>query len=1145
MNNNIKHKAGLFIGIGGSGIKSLARLKSTMYQLYKNAGEISKFDEHQFIFIDTDANDIQKINDDIDIKGRLDGKSPIDTTQFINIGRTVPQAVRNNFVKTTRIIEETEHFFSWMISEKDNAKFRLIEQTLSNGAGASRIDGRTGFFDNFNDIKNKITDCLNQLAAIPGIDWKNPDPEILAKNTNFWVISGTNGGTGSSMTLDILFLIERLFRDRHNGKPSIKLAILTPQPYLGLSSEIDNIRLNSFAFLWEVNEFKTNAQLRFRDAKSDKDTNHFNYLFATNDFKIAGKYTEMTEPWDLFDYCLAFDTQTKDRGKEIDVVDTFENVASTISTLACLNAGSQVNSNMINYIINLKNKVPNSVTTNSPSLIKGKEWGMFVAATGNKIIQKPLNEFTNYMRLRMKFEILKFGLIGESFEKTHSKSVDEQNTKVMQIVSERLLKDLCLPDTSKLELKSDDNNIYNIINKEISKITNPDELDIKERNFAGLSIGFKDGVFNENWLAIKDEIQSKIRAIKELYNSESRDPINKQQITNRINQNIRQFINEFVLTYGYQYVYDVLYKLDCDLESKDGSKYLGEFNLINIEEKITKEYSDAKLTSIESSIEACAAENKDLESFKSILKDYIKFQSQSLLLQIKKEIIELLGKGRYGLLDSLIISKNGERGLRYILGKLQEELIETNLDLVKLASSFSDYKDPLKLYLPPLTEMVDGSVWKKDADFDEVYKRVVSRDKNGTTCLDFGVIPARREKDSLENKLNEYVVWAANKYASELIDVNYFAEVGLSSNISWEDFQNSMFSIDVANPGFFETLVVQHSEVKIWKDSSLKKEFDKLKGKNPDAIKMLRNIFTENHILYPTISNSNLDTTCIYSGGEDLKTVAVELGFQESKTNPWLETNDNSYLSKLVFEVGHTLGEYFYTPTYAEFYEKNRSSILAFEKGCHIHKHFNQLDVNKTMLAVYPSFPIKVSGEFYAFNLALYDTFFKLLKSEKPDLYNLFFSQSDPMLAALGIGTPEILPLIHINNDAKNIIKLKGLNLNSTTKKIEPAQEFQINISGASGFGDFLLKTIDHNQKFKSVINVLSDCFKANETTIKSEFRNFLQEKHNLNNQLFLGSLSTMKNDLWSTDLGGTSVLLDLIQKVKNLIDSSDENIFK
>ena len=1145
MTSNIQHKAGLFIGIGGSGVKSLARLKANMYQLYKNANEIAKFDEHYFIFIDTDANDIQKINDNKILKDKLDGKSPIDVTQFVNIGRTVPQSVRNNFIRTTRTKEETEHFFSWMISEEDNPQFRLIEQSLSNGAGASRIDGRTGFYDNFTDIKTKISDSLTELASISGVDWKNPNPKTGAKDTNFWVISGTNGGTGSSMTLDILFLIERLFRDKHNGKPSVKLALLTPEPYLKISKEIDNIRLNSFAFLWEINEFKTNPSLRFKDPKTNKDTNHFNFLFATNDFRDGGKYTEMTEPWDLFDYCLAFDTQTKNRDKEIGVDETFENVASTISTLACLNAGGAVNSNIINFIINLKTKVPNSVKTNEPKLIRGIDWGMFIAASGNKVIQKPLSEFTNYMRSRLKFEILKFGLIGESFEDTYGKNIENQNNEIKKISSEYLLKDLLLKSTSNSELSIDNNNIYTIINKEFSKITNPDYLDIKEKSILGVPTGFKDGVFLENWDLIKLELNSKIKTIKDIYQSDSNDSLSRSQILNRINNYSREYIDDFVIKKGYKYVYDVIKKIDVDLENKEGSKYLGDYNLINITEKINNDFSDIKLMSLESSIQACIDENKDLESFKSNLHSYILFQKERLILQIKKEIIEVLVKGKVGLFDYFLTSKNGESGLNNIIGKLEDELRSVEFYLEKLAIEFDSYNDPLKPYLPPLSEMVDG-IWKQDSVFDKTFKLVIPRDTNGKSSSSFGINPLKNGDNSISYYLEKFRSWIVNKNSTDLIDSNYFAEIALNQNINFNDFMKSLFNYEINNLGFFEKEIVQdHPEVKTWREASLRKDFENIESNNPDAIIELKNLFDESHVLYPTSRKSGLNTTCILSGGKDLKYVAQQLGFIESDSNQWLETTDNSFLSKIVFEVGHTLGEYHYLSTYAEFYEKNRNRILGFEKGCHIHKHFNQLNIDKSMLAVYPGFPVVLKDEIYSFNLAIYSSFFQSLKVEKPDLYNLFFAENDPMLIALGIDAPDPLPLIYINENSKGTLVLKNINFNSTTKKIESAKETQISISGASGFGDFLLKTIDENNKFKLIIETLSICFEANRNVIGGEFRTFLKYKFDMNRQIFVEALDIMKQKNWNADLNGKSILIDLASKVTSFINKSEDNIFQ
>jgi len=85
-------KPGIFIGIGGSGVKSLSKLKAKIYNSYKDKEQFDK--ENSFIFIDTDLNDITKIQSDETLIRMLDGKKPIGMNEFIQIGKTVPSHVR-------------------------------------------------------------------------------------------------------------------------------------------------------------------------------------------------------------------------------------------------------------------------------------------------------------------------------------------------------------------------------------------------------------------------------------------------------------------------------------------------------------------------------------------------------------------------------------------------------------------------------------------------------------------------------------------------------------------------------------------------------------------------------------------------------------------------------------------------------------------------------------------------------------------------------------------------------------------------------------------------------------------------------------------------------------------------------------------
>jgi hypothetical protein len=1100
MNSNIQHKAGLFIGIGGSGVKSLARLKANMYQLYKNAGD-TRFSEHKFIFIDTDRNDINSLNDNRDLIKKLDENKPIDIKkgEFVDIGRTVPNDVRESLNNFSRDNKVKDHFNSWMITESDNSGFQLLKRTLSSGAAASRIDGRTGFFDNFNDIKQKIHSAIIEIKTLHGTSWEDSKnlTRTGAKETNFWLISGTNGGTGSSMTLDLLFLIDRLFQhETGKGKPQLKLALLTPQPYLDKSADYVVLKtLNSFASLWEINAFKT-LKPRFT-SPDNNETNYFNYLAATNLFKDVPHNNQHIQ-WDVFDYCIAFDTKSKDGDVSIELDLTYDNVADTILTLSCLTAGSKIDSNMINTIWDWETEKQGTVTQ-TPKLIDGVKWGNYVAATSNKTLQKPINHLTNYLRARLKFETLQFGLIGDSFESVIGKNTQMQNEQILKICSEQLLGELFLKNTADSELTVDANNLHTLVKNEFDKISKPEELDIKKNSFLGVSTGFKKGIFEDNWNAIRGEILTKIEAIKKRYTSDSNDPISKNQILKNINENFRSCLDSLVINYGYQFAYDVIYKLDLDLENDEGKKYLGDLNLKNSSEKLDLNYSDVKLSEIESSIETCVQENEDLESLISNIQSYVVFHKERLILQIKKEIIEQLVKGRKGMFDSFLISPNGESGLSPLLEKLKKTLSISKIELDKLAIDFSTEKNPLKVYLPPLDMMIQASKWKQGSDFDKLNNEILPRELNGQASSEYGINPLRRGANSLSDILEKIRTWVISNNKIDYSDGCLYAELAINENLLFDKFINYFFDLNPEKMGWIEkNLIQEHPSVVTWKNKSLDKEFTKIKSENPNYIKDLGLSFSENHVLYPTSRNKEgIETMCIYSGGKDLKEIAYELGFRDDKNFEWRETTDNSVINKIVFEVGHTLGEYRnLSSVYAPFYEMNQNRIQKFEIGCHIHKHFNQLDVNKIMREAVRGFQVNsLSEKVYAIHLTYYSALFDLMKTdeENKDILNLLFKSS--VASAFRKTSTVTLPLLWIP-DKNNVFYVRKLVLDPASKMLVGNGHETVTVQNARDYGDLMIKSLDHNDRFKSQIDQLSLAFIENKNRIGNRIFDFIQKSH-------------------------------------------------
>ena len=150
----------------------------------------------------------------------FDGNSPIEQYEKIDIGNTIPAVVLAN--ANNCVGDDNTRLKSWMILE-DEGNYRPIHFNLSNGAGAMRMDARIALFKHYAFIKNAIETAVSKL--------RSELIEINEVNPNINIISGTNGGTGSALLLDISFLVNRVFLNQFQVFPKVKLALFAPQPY--------------------------------------------------------------------------------------------------------------------------------------------------------------------------------------------------------------------------------------------------------------------------------------------------------------------------------------------------------------------------------------------------------------------------------------------------------------------------------------------------------------------------------------------------------------------------------------------------------------------------------------------------------------------------------------------------------------------------------------------------------------------------------------------------------------------------------------------------------------------------------------------------------------------------------------------------
>ena len=361
-------KNGIYIALGGSGIKSLARLKAKIYAEYSDKSLFEQ--ENTFLFIDTDLNDVQKLNQDISFLELFGGKPVIGLNEFIPLGHAIPYAIRMAAIDLHS--KESEHLKSWCIMPGEG-RYNPLQCSLTNGSGAQRMDGRLALFRSGGIVIDAIERAIIKLRKnqpdLEGLD--SFDTSAIAPE--LWVISGTNGGTGSAIALDVLFILDRLYYKHLKCEPIKKLALIAPQAFVSLPENISitQYSLNSFAFMWELNALKMN---------SDKE-GLMSKLFVSDYFD--NHMDSNLNPFDPYSYALMFDTESSS-GVEISLNSAFDNVASVLFLLASSSVGHSFNCHMINLLAD--NTIEPSRPNVKGGILENTEWSRSIVAVGFKSI---------------------------------------------------------------------------------------------------------------------------------------------------------------------------------------------------------------------------------------------------------------------------------------------------------------------------------------------------------------------------------------------------------------------------------------------------------------------------------------------------------------------------------------------------------------------------------------------------------------------------------------------------------------------------------------------------------------------------------------------------------------------------------------
>ena len=182
-----KLKRTLYIGLGGTGFKTLLHTKRAFIETYGEVPPMIKF-----LAFDSDQNqyktyDLPSIYGDIKF-------DPSESSDIM-----VKQA--------EDMVSHSRAALSWLPDQNLQA---VVD--LENGCGMVRTNGRIAFSFNYRKSRNNIQRALNEICNLKSIH--NDKYELISNDVEVNIVFSIAGGTGSGNFLDMAYLVKDIFREK-------------------------------------------------------------------------------------------------------------------------------------------------------------------------------------------------------------------------------------------------------------------------------------------------------------------------------------------------------------------------------------------------------------------------------------------------------------------------------------------------------------------------------------------------------------------------------------------------------------------------------------------------------------------------------------------------------------------------------------------------------------------------------------------------------------------------------------------------------------------------------------------------------------------------------------------------------------------
>lgn len=880
----------IFIGLGGSGVNTVSLIKYKVYERTKGTEMKSRLqvmnETYRFLFVDTDSRDVNQANDayrNLYEGGKTDF---INDVELLNLGDINPyisyhEAQLSPELKINRRI--TEACPDIVAESMDN-------RDLSFGAGALRHKSRIAFGRKQDKFIDKLKTCINEL---------NQDEIDSAKNViHYWVIASCNGGTGSGTVNDVLYLVNMLHRTYvDKGNPKVGLILYMPRIYMNINPDNEKYPRNAYAVFKELEAFQ-------KWAKESPKNLLFHRMAVVDDYTLFDE----TMPYRPFEFCIPIDYHTERNSNMGDINKMYSNTAELMFYIHSGEGAGGFKSFLDNY--------------EDGEVAPGSE--CFLIPMGYMALRKPDEQFENYVALRVKYEMLRYGILGSPIESA------EERKKLVESVFDSIIKSSLFEAGAGKEsyFKTINGMTHDMLDEEM-----PDNLILNSDNNVVSKLPANVSIVEARSVIVS--IEAAIRRRGE----------EKNKTRKAIERELWTWTEENCRKYGLQYVKDILQELDayCTelymayttgmntdcLEGMFSSRKALEENRDSIEKELDDLYQ--KAIDITWTEKIRHNNGKDVALFYNRLKDWVDASLKVTLAEEAYDMIKELSYGDRGIIDRIIIHVrkliaeatsvlNGDKGVAQGYTSLAKSFYTAKLDVTSV-------------YVPDITEYVDGYGWREDGNlFSEWYGLVIGHTTDFVPGEGYTPLRNGNVSSSLEGMFSQMISF----YGEQMIQEKYIEDEQshLFTNTHKTDFKRVVEDLLDYTVGTMKVLLHQNETVsKQWYEKTLANFFSELNNEARREIQQK----TQPAVFFPYSKAKRAGRTfdssfCVGPAGV-VKDVFLEAS-SAGKTK-MINSDDPSVMYKIITKMGLSFDYYDLYPNVKNEYDNCVNKVFY-----HFHQAF-------------------------------------------------------------------------------------------------------------------------------------------------------------------------------------------------------------